>query len=196
LEYDNSQSRKDVDELIEDLPPSLRKGLLIITYEGMIRHNAFFSDKQSHFVAWVAPKLKPLKVAKGEMIYKAGEYATEMYFLVKGEVAMVIMIDDVIIPFILLAPGYYFGEVDLLFSENKTHLHTVKATDHCELLAFSKEDFEQMMQLYEEESNEICMLASERLFRTDQKMKEAEENYRKTAKVKSQLSYPRPKKSR
>lgn len=118
-----------------------------------------------------------------------------MYFLVKGEIAMVMIFEEAVVPYILLSPGYYFGEVDLLFSESKTHLHTTKATDNSELLTLSKEDFELMLQTYEEESSEICTLASERLFRTNEKMKEAEDGYKQSLEIKFSTSYPKNKSS-
>ena len=177
IEYEYQHSRKEVEELLGDLPPNLSKELLIIIHEKMLKNNAFFSDKSANFVAWVAPRLKTVKVEKGEFIYKEGEYAAEMYFLVKGEASMVALKQADSIPFVMISEGYYFGEVDLLFSESKTHLDSVKAIEACEILTFSREDFSEMLFTFEEEAVEICTAARDRQIRSDEKKEEAERKH-------------------
>jgi hypothetical protein len=44
----------------------------------------FFKDKPTHFIAFVGPLLKPLRVEKGKYIYKENDPVEEIFFLIKG----------------------------------------------------------------------------------------------------------------
>jgi CRP-like cAMP-binding protein len=191
IEYDNKRKRADLDELLNDLPVYLRTQLLIIIYQKMLENNVFFENKPPYFVAWVAPLLKPLRVDKGEYIYKAGELATEMYFLVSGEVAMVIQKGEVSIPFLQMFDGYYFGEIDLLFTESKQHMYSIRAMTKCELLTLSKIDFEIMLRQFETEALDILSRAKERLERTKEKHELAEVELKEHSIVRRYTSIPK-----
>lgn len=191
IEYDNKRKTADLDELLNDLPVHLRTQLLIIIYQKMLENNVFFENKPTYFVAWVAPLLKPLRVDKGEYIYKAGELATEMYFLVCGEVAMVIQKGEVSIPFLQMFDGYYFGEIDLLFMESKQHMYSIRAMTKCELLTLSKRDFEIMLRQFETEALDILSRAKERLERTKEKHELAENELKEHSIVRRYTSIPK-----
>lgn len=191
IEYDNRRNRADLDELLNDLPVHLRTQLLIIIYQKMLENNVFFENKPPYFVAWVAPLLKPLRVDKGEYIYKAGELATEMYFLISGEVAMVIQKGEVSIPFLQMFDGYYFGEIDLLFMESKQHMYSIRAMTKCELLTLSRADFEIMLRQFETEALDILSRAKERLERTKEKHELAEDELKEHSIVRRYSSIPK-----
>lgn len=61
-----------------------------------------------------------------------------MFFLIKGQAAMVIEMDDILHPFVVINDGYYFGEIDILLSEDKLYLFTVKALKRCDLLTLQR----------------------------------------------------------
>jgi hypothetical protein len=44
-----------------------------------------------------------------------------MYFLVYGEVAIGFVRNERFVPYMTIGETYYFGEVDLMFSESQTH---------------------------------------------------------------------------
>jgi len=44
----------------------------------------FFKHKAPHFIAFLAPLLKPIKVEKDQYIYKEGDPIDEIYFLATG----------------------------------------------------------------------------------------------------------------
>ena len=191
IEYENRRNRADLDELLNDLPVHLRTQLLIIIYQKLLENNVFFENKPPYFVAWVAPLLKPLRVDKGEYIYKAGELATEMYFLISGEVAMVIQKGEASIPFLQMFDGYYFGEIDLLFTESKQHMYSIRAMTKCELLTLSKRDFEIMLRQFETEALDILSRAKERLERTKEKHELAENELKEHSIVRRYSSIPK-----
>jgi len=192
LEYENSHNNKrELEELIEDLPTSLKSQLLIVIYQKTLENNAFFEKKPTYFVAYIAPLLKPIKVEKDDYVYKIGEHASEMYFVVKGEIAMVMTTNEgTEIAFNIITSGYYFGETDILFSDSKEHSCSVKAQQNSELLAFHRNDLENLLKTFEEESLEILGLAQQRNARLEEKRQEAERQYLEKKQVKRFRSFP------
>lgn len=190
LEYDYRNHDKEFEEILKDLPRHLSQKVLNIVFEHRISQNFFFSDKPEHFRAWVASRLKPLKIGKLEFIYKQNEFASEMYFLTKGSAFLAILRGKEYIPCIVFQKFYYFGEIDLLFSVNKVHLHTVFTSEGCEMLTLSSDDFMKMMECFEEESIKICLIARERFERTRISVKEAEIEVESEFSIKNHLSVP------
>ena len=114
-----------------------------------------------------------MKLSAGEFVYKENEYASEMYLIIKGTADLLIVYKDLFYPCILFSESYYFGETDLLFSNKKCYLHTVYTLNGCELLTLSRESFEEMLEIFEDEAIKICLIARERYERTIKKIKEA-----------------------
>ncbi|CAG9329138.1 unnamed protein product [Blepharisma stoltei] len=191
IEYHYKQTKLDLDEILEDLPLNLRTQLLLVIYQQMLENNAFFEHKPSYFVAYVAPLLKPQRVEEGEIIYKKGDFASEMYFIVSGQVAMMTAVSGgEMIPFNVLTEGYYFGEIDILFSEEKERLYDVKALESSELLIFPRDDFETMLKMFTEECIEVLALAQQRHQRLKEKCEEAEKEFLERKRIKRFQSFP------
>lgn len=165
IEYEHTHSRKEVDELIDSLPSKLKSQLLIVIHRKIIESNSFFEDKPTFFVAWVAPRLKPLRVEAGDIIYRENDYATDMHFIANGTVSLNTNRNGQIVLVSKVSKGYYFGELDLLFSIFKSRLFTVKAETSCELLTLGREDFECLLKTFEDQSIEILANARERYAR-------------------------------
>lgn len=72
-----------------------------------------------------------------------------MYFLIRGEVEVVFMKDDNWICFNTYSEGYYFGEVDFL-NDDKMHSDSTRAVTKSELLSLARENFENVMNHFEE----------------------------------------------
>ncbi|CAG9327285.1 unnamed protein product [Blepharisma stoltei] len=191
IEYYQRHDRTDLDSLIEDLPINLRTQLLIVIYKKILENNAFFENKQPQFVAYIAPLLKPFRVEEGDHIYKAGEVAADIYFIVKGEVVMVADYEDnTKIPFNILKEGYYFGETDFLLNEEREHSYSVKALKRTELLVLPGDDFENALRNFEEDGLSVLMLAKERYNRLKEKEEEAIEEYKNKRRIKRFQSFP------
>ena len=190
LEYISTKSSNDIDELLNDLPIALSNKLLVTVYEKQVANNVFFESKSTEFVAWVANKLKFLKCKSGTIIYHEEEYANQMYFIINGKIDFIIGDEKSSISYLELEKDYYFGELDLLFSETKTRLHTAQAVIDCELLCFNKENFYLMLKTFEEESVEICMIAKNRLERIDKSLNEALFNVQNKLPVVRKKSFP------
>ena len=191
LEYQHLNSKQELSDLVEDIPANLRTQLLVLIYQKILESNTFFENKPSFFVTYVAPLLKPIKYDKEEYIYRQCEYAKEMYFIVKGEVEMKVMMpNEEEIQFNTLSDSYYFGETDILFSPGKERSFSVKSITKCELLSFDHIDFENMLKKFEEESIEIMTLAHQRNQRLENKKTKAIEDYIQRTELKTMRSFP------
>ena len=86
----------------------------------------------------------------------------EMYFIIKGNVELVIIKNFKSIPYVTIEENYYFGEVDFIFSTAKTHMDTAKAQTKCDLLCLKYSDFENMCATFQETALEIMEQAKDR----------------------------------
>jgi hypothetical protein len=64
-------------------------------------------------------RLKFCRYENQEIIYTEENYANQMYFITQGTVEFVVIRDSISFPYIEIVKNYFFGEVDLLFSEDK-----------------------------------------------------------------------------
>jgi CRP-like cAMP-binding protein len=174
LEFVNKRSRHGIEEFVKDLPGALGNNVLIVAYEKILSDNFFFEKKSTDFVAWVAPRLKFYRVEMNEIIYSVDDYAIQMYFITRGVVEFVLFRIQRIIPYYELEGKYYFGEIDLLFSEDKKHLHSTRAGEVSEMLTLSRENFILLLNTFEVEAIDICGKAKERLERINEKLQDTE----------------------
>jgi CRP-like cAMP-binding protein len=190
IEYEHRNTNKEIDELVSNLPTSLKTQLLTTIHHKKIENNAFFEGKSASFVAYIAPLLRPYRIEAGEIVYKEGDPATEMYFLVTGEVEFVLDKENEYVCYVSVSPGYYFGEVDLLFAPSFQRLHTTKTAGRTEVLSLSREHFEAMLVAFESESFEVLTQAKDRSIRIDERRRTAEAEYSAKKQVSRHHSVP------
>lgn len=173
LEYIYNSSPTDINEILNDLPSNLSNQVIAVVYEAKIKNNAFFDKRSTEFVGWVASRLKSYKSPARVVLYNEGEFAHQVYFIVKGSIEFKISFKESTIPYLELSADYYFGETDLLFSENKTRMNTVKTIEESEFLTLSSDNFYQLITTFDDEAIEICSIAKQRLDRTNLKYLDA-----------------------
>jgi len=178
VEYEQRNSQKELNDLFTCLPSTLRTQLLIVIYCQMLEANVFFSERTEHFVAWVAPRLSPVRIMEDEFVYRESEPAAEMYFVAKGEVEYVLVYDVKQEPYHVVKTNYYFGEEDLLLSETRLHQFTTKTAATSEFLVLSRDNFEAMMSTFESEALEVVAMTERRKERIIEHKSLAEEHIR------------------
>jgi hypothetical protein len=104
LKYDHSKNVVDKFELIKELPQNLKIELSLVIHKSIINKFKFFKDKPKDFLAFLGPRLKPVKFLEGEYIYKEGDSIEEIYFLIKGKIGFVHK-DFLDIPYISIEEG-------------------------------------------------------------------------------------------
>jgi CRP-like cAMP-binding protein len=148
---ENIYSWFDKEALLKELPASLRKNISIHIHKKVVGQISFFQDKDPQFISNVVPKLKNVHMQLGEILFKEGDHAEEIFFLVRGRVSLKTTSGLV---FKTYLQGSYFGEVEVL--ANMLRSHTVQvASSHAELLVISKRDFINVLKDFPRIYNEV-----------------------------------------
>lgn len=129
-------------EFVSTLPEQLRIEASAFIYKDTVKDIKFFKGASKEFIASICPHLKEVKFNSGEIIYKKEDYASELFFIKKGMVSLMLKEFDMM-PFSLIYEGYHFGEFDLLFSETRNW--TTMAYTDVELLALEKIHFQKIV---------------------------------------------------
>ena len=99
----------------------------------------------------MAPKLKFYRFDANEYIYQINQQANEMYFLVKGEVALQLINEEGrVINYRIRTPGQHFGEIDMLMNREQLTTDYARALTNCECLAILYEDLQWVLRKFEE----------------------------------------------
>ncbi len=69
---------------LRELPAKLQVELSNIMYAHELAPLKFFHDKHPNFIAALAPKLKPVKVCKGDYLFLKGDSLDGIYFIKEG----------------------------------------------------------------------------------------------------------------
>ncbi|HKX43762.1 MAG TPA: cyclic nucleotide-binding domain-containing protein [Burkholderiaceae bacterium] len=86
---------------------------------------------------WLRPYMKPRRLVPGEVLFRKGDIARHLYFLVDGE----LQLSDIGKP---LETGRIFGEI-ALFSPSRKRTHTATAMSPCHVLEMHENT---VMELY------------------------------------------------
>jgi CRP-like cAMP-binding protein len=127
-------------------------------YHGAAKSICFFQDKDPSFAAYLMPFLKPHQINNEETIYSEGQYADEMFFILKGRVNLVYGKVNMVYKSYL--KGSYFGEIEII--ENIGRIDTVLTFGGCELLVLAKEVLENVLEEHPKEGEELKRVAAER----------------------------------
>ena len=84
----NSDDYNYQEDLLSQLPSSLRSEVISHTHGEIIRKIVFFRDKDISFLWVILPMLKPLRVLVDDIIFNQDEKSKEMYFILRGRVKL------------------------------------------------------------------------------------------------------------
>lgn len=127
--------------------------------DDLIRKVKFFNLGNPNFVLTIARHLYPKTCQEGELVLRAGEIADEMYFIKKGRVE--VLASDYDTGIAILEEGAYFGEVGLLITGNRTV--SIRALSNCIFACLSKERFDTIMGLFDDQKKVLMKVAKQRL---------------------------------
>ena len=99
LENDSKDynSLLEQENLVRDLPPSLRSEVIEYTTSRIVEKIPFFKDKSTDFSHKLLPMLKARKLYMGDLLYSEGDLADEVYFVMSGSFFLYKDISDMII---------------------------------------------------------------------------------------------------
>ena len=121
-------------KMISELPERLKIELIKYTHKDIISKNSFFFGKSIEFAFNVFSIQTETTYSPDDIIYKKGEPAEEVYIIYSGSVKL---ISDDYIPFIKYSEGSYFGEIEVIFKQERT---STAYTDKETVLGIIKRD--------------------------------------------------------
>lgn len=137
LEYNSLRSvfnEHERNEFFDEIPIDVKFEIAESMHRGLINKLNFFKDKDRVFTATMVPLLQPLKVHKGEIVYRTGEYPVNVYFIISGRVGIVV--GGRMINIKTYVQGSYFGEIEMI--NNTVRQQTLRAEVECELLTINR----------------------------------------------------------
>jgi CRP-like cAMP-binding protein len=145
-------------------------------YGGMIQSVPLFKDTSIQFRNMLALSLEPIHVAANTWIFKEGDDAFDMYFIVKGKVEIIVPskmggeshVDD-------LEMGDYFGDVSLL-REAQTRNVSARTKTNADLGRLSKRKLKQLLIKFPEIDENMKKIMAEKWRRSMQISQSLEAN--------------------
>ena len=137
LQYSTEQSSlswSDKQNLLSELPKKLRYEVALAMHQGAAKSLHFFDGKDPIFVAAIVPFMQPIFVKAKVSVFQQGEYADEVYFIVKGRVAFVLEEGGFV--YRTLHEGAYFGDIEVI--QMTPRRYSVSAAVNCNLLTMKK----------------------------------------------------------
>lgn len=164
-------SWSDKIELFAELPKTLRYKIAVNMYHKAAKKISFLKDKDPSFIADVMSLLNPTQVKNDDLIYNEGEYADEMFFIVKGRVNLVY--GDYEFVYKSYLKGAYFGEIEIIKKIGR--LDKIKSFGMCEMLVLKKDVLNNILEKHPKEAEKFIKVANEREVRhciSKQKLRE------------------------
>ena len=151
---------------LSELPRTLKYELAINMFQGAAKKIEFFINHEQAFVASIVPLLQPIFIQENEAIYKEGEIADEIYFIIKGRITYCFGIESHNVAWIHV--GNYFGDIEIVM--NTSRIFKALAVQYSEILIMNRDLIEYVIETFHDVWEEICNEALNR-FRLYQKAK-------------------------
>jgi len=136
---------------LSGLPRGLKTEVSLHLKRDAIEKIDLFKDANQEFIKEIALQLKPVIITPGDYICKAGEYALEMYFVIRGELNVFSKDEKKLLT--TLKGGDFFGEI-ALFS-NEVRSASIKSNTYCDLYSLSKKSFDHILKHYPDIAKKI-----------------------------------------
>jgi hypothetical protein len=111
--YQSKEDQSEAISLIQCLPPRLKIEISQYVLKAKIRGVKLFNDKPKEFLAFVIPRLKPRLTHEGMYIFREGDTANNIFFLLNGKAGYAIEMEQPYI-YISVNEGETFGSIDLI----------------------------------------------------------------------------------
>jgi len=119
---------------------------------------SFFRHCHPDLIQKIVIGLKECTYSPGDIIILKGWIGDSMFFIVKGKCEV---LNEHNVPIALLKSGDHFGEIALVFEQERNA--TVRAATYCVLGNLAKTDFDGIMVDYPDERDRLCNIASQRI---------------------------------
>lgn len=122
--------------IINELPKQLRYEVAINMHHGAAKCIKLLKKtRDQNIIAFIVPLLQPMLLEKDHFLYETGEFADEIYFVVRGRVSYVL--NDEQVAFFAIQKGGYFGDIEV--TKGIYRKYSSKAVRNSELLIMNRE---------------------------------------------------------
>ena len=132
-------------ELLESFPVGLKTQILLHIHGRGLSQVPLFREAGPELLREIVLELKPLLACPGEEIFKIGESAEGMYFIERGQVAI---INGSGVTITTLNEGAFFGEMALV--HNRPRGASARAVAYTELYMLDRSSFNRAMERHPE----------------------------------------------
>mmetsp|Transcript_19889 Transcript_19889/g.36684 ORF Transcript_19889/g.36684 Transcript_19889/m.36684 type:complete len:648 (-) Transcript_19889:4500-6443(-) len=160
ITYNASVFSVDNIRILESLPKTLKFEVVLQMYNGIAKCMPLFMKKDSSFLVFVMPRLKPLLLEAYEEVYEEDDSSEDMFIILKGRVSFILGKNA---DYKCYLKGTNFGEVEIL--ANCKRIDTAIVMINTELLVMTKQSFNEMLDEFPSEKIQLRMIAIERLKR-------------------------------
>lgn len=148
----------DEDEFLEQLPRSLRIEVNMHLKREIVENIPLFKGANLDFVQEITMRLKPVIISKGDYVFKAGEKADSMYFIVHGEIWVLNREEDKILA--KLGDGDFFGEVALYRNDRRNA--TILSKSFSDLYVLDRDAFDYVLTQHPDIAQQIAEKVAQR----------------------------------
>ncbi len=148
----------DESRVISELPPTLMTEVQLFLKRDVISKVPYFKGASEELVREIALQMRPVVYMPGDVVFRAGDRATDMYFISRGSVEVISK--DGVTVFATLTDGDFFGEMALVLETSRTA--SVRALEYCDLYALGKEPFERILARYPDFADHVHRMTRER----------------------------------
>jgi voltage-gated potassium channel len=134
----------DEDHFLRELPPTLRSEVAVYMKQDVLQGVELFRGADPSFCREVAEHLEWEVLTPGGFIFREGEEADGMYFIVRGEVEALLSTESRAVR--NMGPGDFFGEIALFTDGPRTA--SVRALEFTEVYRLSKVAFHRVAARY------------------------------------------------
>lgn len=133
----------------------IRRRNFIVTWQ-LVAKVPLFAKLDASRIAGIAALLKPQIIPEQHVIFRRGDPADSMYFILEGEVEVELEPRPV-----RLGRGQFFGEIALL--RDTTRTATVTTVGECQLLSLTSADFRRLAAEYPDLRDRIAAVSDARV---------------------------------
>jgi len=131
----------DESDFLDGLPDGLRREVAIHFKKDAIASIPIFKEADKDFIEEISLYLKPTVFTPGDRVFKTGDEARNIYFVITGELNVYSKNRTKLL--MTLKSGDYFGEIAIIL--DKPRSATVIAKTYCDLYTLSKSAYEKVV---------------------------------------------------
>ena len=146
--------------IFTELPKDLKYEVAMIMHQGAASRLQFFENRPKEFISEIVPFLVPTFIDIEKYVYRIGEHASEVYFLVQGRCTVSTVIKGENVQLRVIPSGSHFGEMEVI--ESTPRGHDVKAVQHSHLLTMSRPLLREVEQEFPRVYSELVLIGKTR----------------------------------